>query len=123
MVTGFGNGQEVYDTSAAISRLGFTPTMTSGSVAEWREMASEAHRQARAYENAANEILTAAHANRRTFGSSTEHKRGWESSRGNQANASVERFNRSTGRSTKGLDERSTISQSELDSGRTQCKP
>src|SRR3546814_1777617 len=64
MVTGFGNGQEVYDTSAAISRLGFTPTMTSGSVAEWREMASEAHRQARAYENAANEILTATHANR-----------------------------------------------------------
>src|SRR3546814_9270169 len=52
MVTGFGNGQEVYDTSAAISRLGFTPTMTSGSVAEWREMASEAHRQARAYEHA-----------------------------------------------------------------------
>jgi len=118
MVTGFGNGQEVYDTSAAISRLGFTPTMTSGSVAEWREMASEAHRQARAYENAANEILTATHANRSTFGSSTEHTRGWESSSGNQANASVEQFDRRTGSSTQGLEERSTISQSERVSGR-----
>ncbi len=58
MVTGFGNGQDVIDTSGAISRLGFTPTMNTGTVAEWREMASEAHRQARAYENAANEILT-----------------------------------------------------------------
>jgi len=50
MINGFGNGQEVFDTSSAISRLGFTPTMTTGSVAEWREMASEAHRQAQAYE-------------------------------------------------------------------------
>src|SRR3546814_14863153 len=62
MVTGFGNGHEVYDTSAAIPRLGFTPTMTTGSVAEWREMASEAPRQAPAYETTATEILTATHA-------------------------------------------------------------
>ncbi|KAJ8139042.1 hypothetical protein OY671_007745, partial [Metschnikowia pulcherrima] len=62
MINGFGNGQEVFDTSSAISRLGFTPTMTTGSVAEWREMASEAHRQAQAYENAAAEVLTATHA-------------------------------------------------------------
>src|SRR3546814_3849856 len=89
--------------------------MTSGSVAEWREMASEAHRQARAYENAANEILTATHANRSTFGSSTEHTRGWESSSGNQANASVEQFDRRTGSSTPGL-ERSEEHTSELQS-------
>ncbi|MBB6193237.1 conjugal transfer mating pair stabilization protein TraG [Sphingobium wenxiniae] len=118
MVTGFGNGQEVYDTSAAISRLGFTPTMTSGSVAEWREMASEAHRQAQAYENAANEILTATHANRSAWGTSAEHTRGWDSSSGSQANSSVEQFDRRTGSSTQGLEERSMISQSERVSGR-----
>ncbi|WP_257551749.1 conjugal transfer protein TraG N-terminal domain-containing protein [Sphingopyxis sp. DBS4] len=118
MVTGFGNGQEVYDTSAAISRLAFTPTMTSGSVAEWREMASEAHRQARAYENAANEVLTATHANRSAFGTSTEHSRGWDSSSGSQANSSVEQFDRRTGSSSQGIEERSTISQSERVSGR-----
>lgn len=113
MVTGFGNGQEVYDTSGAISRLGFTPTMTSGSVAEWREMASEAHRQARAYENAANEILTATHANRSVFGTSTEHTRGWDSSSGSQSGTSVEQFDRRTGSSAQGTEERSTISQNQ----------
>lgn len=113
MVTGFGNGQEVFDTSGAISRLGFTPTMTTGSVAEWREMASEAHRQSQAYENAANEILTATHANRSAFGTSAEHTRGWDSSSGSQANTSVEQFDRRTGSSSQGTEERSTISQSQ----------
>ncbi len=113
MVTGFGNGQEVFDTSGAISRLGFTPTMTTGSVAEWRQMASEAHRQAQAYENAANEILTATHANRSAFGTSTERTAGWDSSSGSQANTSVEQFDRRTGSSSQGTEERSTISQSQ----------
>src|SRR3546814_7658771 len=36
-VNGFGNGQAVFDTGAAISRPGFTATMTSGSVADQRE--------------------------------------------------------------------------------------
>lgn len=112
MVTGFGNGQEVFDTSGAISRLGFTPTMTSGSVAEWREMASEAHRQAQAYENAASEILTATHANRSAFGTSSERTSGWDSSSGQQANTSVEQFDRRTGSSSQGTEERSSISQS-----------
>lgn len=111
LVTGFGNGQEVFDTSGAISRLGFTPTMTTGSVAEWREMASEAHRQAQAYENAAAEVLTATHGNRSAFGTSTERSTGWDSSSGRQANTSVEQFDRRTGSSSEGLEERDTISQ------------
>lgn len=113
VVSSFGNGQEVFDTSGAISRLAFTPTMTTGSVAEWREMASEAHRQSQAYENAAAEILTATHANRSAFGTSTERTSGWDSSSGRQANTSVEQFDRRTGSSSQGLEERSTISQSE----------
>ena len=113
MISGFGNGQEVFDTSSAISRLGFTPTMTTGSVAEWREMASEAHRQAQAYENAANDILTATHANRSAFGTSIERSSGWDSSSGSQANTSVEQFDRRTGSSSQGTEERSTISQSQ----------
>jgi conjugal transfer mating pair stabilization protein TraG len=112
IVSGFGNGQDVIDTSGAISRLGFTPTMTTGSVAEWREMASEAHRQAQAYENAAAEILTATHANRSVFGRSTERSSGWDSSSGQQANSSVEQFDRRTGSSSQGTEERSSISQS-----------
>src|SRR6218665_2034930 len=72
VVSGFGNGQAVFDTGGAISRLAFTPTMSSGAVAEWREMANEAHRQSQAYENAANDILTSTHTKRSAFGTSTE---------------------------------------------------
>ncbi len=113
VVSGFGNGHEVIDTSGAISRLGFTPTMTTGSVAEWRQMASEAHRQAQGYENAANDILTATHTNRSAFGTSSETSSGWDSSSGRQANTSIEQFDRRTGSSSEGLEERSTISQSQ----------
>ena len=113
VVSGFGNGQEVFDTSGAISRLGFTPTMNSGTVAEWREMASEAHRQAQAFENAAQEILTSTHTNRSAFGTSTERSSGFESGAGSSANTNVEKFDRTTGSSSQGMEERSSTGQSQ----------
>lgn len=113
VVSGFGNGQEVFDTSGAISRLGFTPTMTTGSVAEWREMASEAHRQAQAYENAAQDILTSTHTNRSAFGTSSERSSGFESGSGRSANTNVEQFDRTTGSSSQGMEERSSTGQSQ----------
>ncbi|MBJ7438453.1 MAG: conjugal transfer protein TraG N-terminal domain-containing protein [Sphingopyxis sp.] len=113
LINGFGNGQEVFDTGGAISRLAFTPTMSSGAVAEWREMANEAHRQSQAYENAANDILTSTHTNRSAFGTSTERSSGWDSSSGHQANTSIEQFDRRTGSSSQGLEDRSSIGQSQ----------
>lgn len=113
VVSGFGNGQEVFDTSGAISRLGFTPTLNSGTVAEWREMASEAHRQAQAFENAAQEILTSTHTNRSAFGTSTERSSGFESGAGSSANTNVEKFDRSTGSSSQGMEERTSTGQSQ----------
>ena len=104
VVSGFGNGQDVIDTSGAISRLGFTPTMNTGTVAEWREMASEAHRQSQAYENAANDILTSTHTNRSAFGTSSERSSGWDSSSGRSANTSIDQFDRTTGSSSQGLE-------------------
>jgi len=92
---------EVFDTSGTISRLGSTLTMTTGSVAEWRQMASEAHGQAQGYENAANHILTATHTNHSACGTSTERSAGWDSSSGSQSNSSVEQFDRRTGRSSQ----------------------
>mgnify|MGYP003634548312 CR=1 FL=1 len=112
VVSGFGNGQDVIDTSGAISRLGFTPTMNTGTVAEWREMASEAHRQAKAYENAANDILTSTHTNRSAFGTSSERSSGWDSSSGRSANTSIDQFDRTTGSSSQGLEERASTGQS-----------
>jgi conjugal transfer mating pair stabilization protein TraG len=113
VVSGFGNGQDVIDTSGAISRLGFTPTMNSGTVAEWREMANEAHRQAQAYENAAQDILTSTHTNRSAFGTSSERSSGFETGTGRSSNTNVEQFDRTTGSSTQGTEERSSTGQSQ----------
>jgi conjugal transfer mating pair stabilization protein TraG len=113
VVSGFGNCQDVIDTSGAISRLGFTPTMNSGTVAEWREMANEAHRQAQAYENAAQDILTSTHTNRSAFGTSSERSSGFESGTGRSSNTNVEQFDRTTGSSSQGTEERSSTGQSQ----------
>lgn len=110
-ISGFGNGQDVFDTGAAISRLGFSPTLTSGFVAERRELASWAHRQAEAYENAAAEVLTATHANRTAFGTSTERSSGWETGRGWQTQSGTEQFDRKSTTSSDGNSEKSTIGQ------------
>ncbi|MCW2351774.1 conjugal transfer protein TraG N-terminal domain-containing protein [Sphingobium sp. B12D2B] len=113
VVSGFGNGQDVIDTSGAISRLGFTPTMNSGTVAEWREMANEAHRQAQSFENAAQEILTSTHTNRSAFGTSAERSSGFETGRGSSSNTNIEQFDRTTGSSSQGMEERSSTGQSQ----------
>lgn len=96
-----------------MSRLSFTPTMNTGTVAEWREMASQAHRQAEAFENAAQEILTSTHTNRSAFGTSSERSSGFESGSGRTSNTNVERFDRTTGSSSQGLEERSSTGQSQ----------
>ncbi|MDC7812250.1 conjugal transfer protein TraG N-terminal domain-containing protein [Sphingomonas koreensis] len=113
VVSGFGNGQDVIDMGGALSRLGFTPTMNSGTVSEWRQMASQAHRQAQAYENAAQEILTSTHTDRSAFGRSTERTAGFESGTGRSFNTNVEQFDRTSGSSSQGLEERSSTGQSQ----------
>lgn len=111
VVTGFGNGQEVIDAGPAMSKLAFTPTATSGNVAEWREMASAAHRQSQAYENAAQELITWTKTDRSGTSKSTETTSGWDSSAGRSANTSLDRFDRTTASSSQGSEERSTIGQ------------
>lgn len=112
VVSGFGNGHDVVDMNGAISRLDFQPQATSGTVAEWREMASAAHRQAQSYENAAQEILTATHSNRTAFGTATERASGWDAGSGRSASTSVEQFDRTTGSSSQGTEDRSSTGQS-----------
>ena len=112
LINSFGNGQEVFDTGGAISRLSFTPTATTGTVAEWRQMASEAHRQSQAYDNAAQEMLTWTKTDRSAFGTSSERSSGWDSSSGRAANTSIEQFDRTTGSSSQGLEDRSSTGQS-----------
>jgi conjugal transfer mating pair stabilization protein TraG len=113
LINGFGSGFEKFDASGGISKLPFTPSMNSNSVREWREMASLAMRQALAYENAASEIITATHTDRTAVGTTTERTSGSETSRGRQANTSVEQFDRRTGSSSEGYEDRSSVGQSQ----------
>ncbi|HEX7855078.1 MAG TPA: conjugal transfer protein TraG N-terminal domain-containing protein [Sphingobium sp.] len=113
VVSGFGNGQDVVDMGSAMSRLSFTPTLNSGTVAEWRQMASAAHRQAMAWENAAQESLTSTHTNRSAFGASSERSSGFETGSGRSMNTNVEQFDRNTGSSSQGSEERSSTGQSQ----------
>ena len=112
VVSGYGDGQEVFDTSGAISRLGFTPTMSTGAVSEWRQMASAAHRQSQAYENAAQEMISWTKTDRSAFGTSSERSAGWDSSTGRSAGTSVEQFDRQSGSSSQGFEDRSSTGQS-----------
>lgn len=112
VINGFGSGQDVFDTSGAISRLGFTPTVSTGTVSEWRQMASEAHRQSQAFDNAAQEMLTWTKTDRSAYGTSSERSSGWDSSSGRSANTSIEQFDRTTGSSSQGLEQRSSTGQS-----------
>ncbi|WP_323810810.1 conjugal transfer protein TraG N-terminal domain-containing protein [Sphingobium baderi] len=107
-VSSYGSGQEVIDTSQAISRLGFTPTASTGFVSELREQAHKAHRQAQAYRAAANDILTSTHTDRSASGVSTEKSTGWDSSVGRSSNTSMEEYDRSSGSSSSGFDQRSS---------------
>ncbi|MFW2853847.1 conjugal transfer protein TraG N-terminal domain-containing protein [Sphingomonas sp. TX0543] len=113
MITGFGDGHDVFDMSQAMSRLDVSPNLNTSFFNETREQASEAHRQAVGVENLANEIRTATHTNRSAYGTSTERASGWDSGSGSQANTSIERFDRRTGTTSEGLEERSTIAQNE----------
>jgi conjugal transfer mating pair stabilization protein TraG len=113
MINGFGNGQDVFDTSGAISRLGFTPTMSTGTVAEWRQMASEAHRQSQAFDNAAQEMITWTKTDRSGTTTSSERSSGWDSSSGRSSNTSIEQFDRTTGSSSQGTEDRSSIGLSQ----------
>ena len=108
IVSSFGNGQEVIDTSHAISRLGFVPTASTGFVSEMREQAHQAHRQAQVYRAAANDILTNTHTDRSSSGMSSERSSGWDSSSGRSANSSMEEFDRQSGSSSSGIDQRSS---------------
>ena len=115
VVSSFGNGQEVIDTSHAISRLGFTPTSNTGFVSEMREQAHEAHRQAQAYRAAANDILTSTHTDRSASSLSSERSSGWDTSVGRSSSTSIEQTDRQSGTSSSGIDQRSStgLGQSE----------
>lgn len=105
IISNYGNGQEVIDTTGAISRLAFTPTMSTGSVAEMRQVASEARRQAESYRNTASSLLTATDRDASIHRRSSETTSGVESASGSQSGTSVDRFDRRTANTSEGIEQ------------------
>lgn len=105
IITNYGRGQDVIDTTGAISRLAFTPTMSTNSVAEMREVASEARRQAESYRNTASSLLTATDRDASVHTRSSETTSGSESASGSQSATSVERFDRRTANTSEGIEQ------------------
>ena len=110
-VSSFGNGQNVFDTSGGMSRLPFTPTMSTGYVSEMRQQASALEREARSEENAAAYILSTTHTDRSSSGRSTSVSSGFESGQGGASGTSLDTFDRNTGSTSTGTEERNSTGQ------------
>ncbi|TVV76926.1 conjugal transfer protein TraG N-terminal domain-containing protein [Sphingomonas solaris] len=111
-VTNNGNGFAVIDTTSGMSRLGVTPTMSTGYVSEMRQQASMLEREAKSEEQAAASILTTTHTDRSQTGRSTDMTRGSETGSGSQSGTSLDRFDRRSGSTFDGIDNRSSVNQS-----------
>ncbi len=110
--TAYGNGSSVLDTTGAMSRLSFTPTLSTGYVSEMRQQASMLERQAKSEEEAAAAILTSTHTNRSAQSVSNEITNGSETRSGTQGGTTLENFDRRTASGFTGLDNRSSVAQS-----------
>ena len=108
----YGNGFAVTDTTGAMSRLGVTPTLSTGYVSEMRQAAGLLERQAKSEEKSAADILTATHTDRNTQGRSTEFSSGSETGSGSQFNTSLERSDRRSSSTFDGVDNRAAVTQS-----------
>ena len=112
-ISSFGNGQNVFDTSGGMSRLSFTPTMSTGYVSEMRQQASALEREAKSEEQTAAAILTSTHTDRSTVGQSTSVSRGFESGQGGSNGTSLDTFDRTTGSTSTGTEERNSTGQTQ----------
>lgn len=110
--TAFGNGQSVIDVTPGMSRLGVQPTMNSSYVSEMRQQASQAERASQSELEAAAAIRTATHTDRSSIGRSTSVSSGFETGIGGQSGTSSESFDRNTGSSSTGTEDRSSTGQS-----------
>ncbi len=108
----FGNGHSVIDVTPGMSRLGVQPAMNSSYVSEMRQQASQAERASQSELEAAAAIRTATHTDRSSVGRSTNVSSGFESGSGGQSGTSLESFDRNTGSTSTGTEDRSSTGQS-----------
>jgi len=112
VASSYGSGDSVFDTTGAMSRLSFVPTMTTGYVAEQRQQLSEVQREIRSLERGEGHTVSASSTNRGVVGRSTDVTSGTETGSGSQSGTQLDLFDRRTNSDFAGLDSRSSISQS-----------
>lgn len=113
----YGNGESVYNVSGAMSQLGTGFTENRGIAADLRQTASEMRRQAVSEEEAAARILTSTNTDRASQGTSTTIGSGFETSSANTDSSGVENFYGNSGSTFNGIEDRSSVGNSEKVSG------
>jgi len=101
--SGFGDGQNVYDTSKAISNIPFSASMTQGSVATESRQATMAARVADGFEQASRREVSHLNALRNGHSWSSENSSGFDSSSGVRSGSNTELSDRNTITGTDGV--------------------
>jgi conjugal transfer mating pair stabilization protein TraG len=100
---GFGDGQNVYDTSKAISNIPFSASMTQGSVATESRQATMAARVADGFEQASRREVSHLNALRNGHSWSSDNSSGYDSSSGVRSGSNTELSDRNTITGTDGV--------------------
>ncbi len=105
----FGNGQNVYDTSKAISNLPFSASMTSGSVATESRQSAMAARVADGFEQASRREISHLNSLRNGHSWSSENSSGFDSSSGIRGGSNSELSDRNTVSSGSSVQNRDAV--------------
>jgi conjugal transfer mating pair stabilization protein TraG len=100
---GFGDGQNVYDTSRAISNIPFSASMSQGSVATESRQATMAARVADGFEQASRREVSHLNALRNGHSWASENSSGFDSSSGVRSGSNTEVSDRNTITGTDGV--------------------
>lgn len=119
-VSTYGDGNEVYNMSNAISNTAFTPSMSQGAIATESRQASTAARVADGYEEASRREVQHLQALRNSHSQTNETSHGFDSSSGVRSGSSTEQSDRRGITDRSGVENRNSSSsgnRSETSSG------
>jgi len=109
-VSTYGDGNEVYNMSNAISNTAFTPSMSQGAIATESRQASTAARVADGYEEASRREVQHLQALRNSHSQTNETSHGFDSSSGIRGGSSSEQSDRRGITDRAGIEDRDSVS-------------
>jgi conjugal transfer mating pair stabilization protein TraG len=121
-VSNFGNGQNVFDTSRAISNIPFNATMSQGALATESRQAATAARIADGFEEASRRETSHLDAIRSGHSWSSDTSRGFDASAGTRAGSNTEDVDRTGISRTMGVQDRASVgdgTRHQVEAGKT----